>query len=45
MKQDTPPWHQLLKISSARAGSTAIELGEPLAAVLPADAGAVESRL
>jgi hypothetical protein len=45
MRQDTRQWHQLLKIGSARAGSTSIEPGEPLDTVLPLDTGPIEARL
>ena len=45
MNQDALQLHQLFKIGSARAGNALANLGEPLDALLPADAGAIEARL
>jgi hypothetical protein len=45
MNQDPRQLHQLFKIGSARAGNALANLGEPLDALLPLDAGAVEARL
>jgi len=45
MSQDARQLHQLFKIGSARAGNALANLGEPLDALLPANAGAIEARL